>query len=161
MILSFLLEINKSLTNSRQQMSCEILTGIFYFEESHCSKITWDKVFKNSSSKICGRQTLKWKSKKFEVIWSAWAENFLKAVLKTLHVRNLALKLSSYASKNIFTFLFTPEGVPEKSKKQCRINSFLSWMYFLIKQKKSFILDLSKLKFQSFYKRHSTGLRLY
>ena len=49
----------------------------------------WVKVFKNGTSKICGRQplkNLKWKTafKKLEVIWSAEADhitsNFLKAV---------------------------------------------------------------------------------
>ena len=53
----------------------------------------WDKVFKNRSSKICGRQPLK----KFEVIlWSAWANNVISNFLKAVfHKFNLFYSLST------------------------------------------------------------------
>ena len=63
---------------------------------SRCWNYTWDKVFKNGPSKICGRQP------KFEVIWSAVFNKFyldhswILCPICTLHVFTLLAYLLVY-----------------------------------------------------------------
>ena len=50
----------KKMSNIDAQQSFCVRFALFYFPEESSQSFTWDKVFKNGPSKICGKQRLKY-----------------------------------------------------------------------------------------------------